>query len=623
MADKKIGRNDPCACGSGKKYKKCCLLTDNVASPPVSAATLQRLQLAVTHHQAGRLAEAQALYRQVLNVSPHNADALHYSGLIYYQTGDSATAVRLISESIRLQPSSLMHCNLGAAQQALGHHDAAIASYRAAIALQPDYAEAYSNLGAALQELGQLTDAIAAFGQAIALNPQYASAHNNLANALLVQGNLEKAIACYRQSLALNAENLSTHSNLLMALSYYPPCSAEQYLAEAQAFGVKALTKAIPYTQWPGFYANRPTKVLKIGLVSGDFKIHPVSYFLENICKYCEAENLELVAYATQFKEDALTQRLKPYFAEWHVISGMSDALVAQKIYTDGIDILVDLSGHTSANRLAVFAWQAAPVQVSWLGFFASTGVPGIDFLLTDAVSVPDSQRKYFSEKLWYLPETRLCFTPPQTVLLPSPPPAQHKGYVTFACLQNLSKINDAVIAVWAQIFQALPYAQLVIRNKQMSCSVEQAVLQQRLSAVGILPERVKIEGLVARETYLAAYAEIDIVLDTFPYPGGTTTCEALWMGVPTVTLAGNTLLARQGASLLHCAGLSDWIAQDENDYVAKAVRFAKDIDMLASLRLQLRSQLSATALFDAQRFSKQLAAAMFGMWQQKLLDKV
>lgn len=205
---------------------------------------------------------------------------------------------------------------------------------------------------------------------------------------------------------------------------------------------------------------------------------------------------------------------------------------------------------------------------------------------------------------------------------MPGSVPAKRNSYITFGCFQNLSKINNAVLAVWAQIFEALPTAKLVLRNKQMSCLVERESLQQRLVLAGIQVERVKIDGLIAREDYLASYAEIDIMLDTFPYPGGTTTCEALWMGVPTLTLAGNTLLARQGASLLHCAGLPEWIAHDADDYVAKAMQHATNIDMLSSLRENLRAQLLTTALFDAERFTQQLAEAMFAMWQQRLAEK-
>lgn len=623
MTIKKSGRNDACPCGSGKKYKKCCQPTASVArAPQLSPEMLGSLQQAVALHQAGQLSDAAARYKKILGVVPDNPDALHYLGLVYYQTGDSATAVTLIAKAVALSPTHLMHSHLGAALQAQGQHDLAIESYRAAIALQPDYAEAYNNLGAALQEQGRLAEATQAFQQALALNPNFASAQNNLGNTLLVQGNLKAAIACYYASLKLDAGNLSTHSNLLLALSYYADCTPQGYLDEARVYGSKVLARAQPYCFWPGFSAQRSAHKLRVGFVSGDFKVHPVGYFLESILQHINPEQLELVAYAAQYHEDELTARIKPYFKRWHTITGLDDAAVAQLIYADGIDILVDLAGHTAKNRLAVFAWQAAPVQVSWLGFFASTGVPGIDFLLTDAVSVPVAQGDYFSERLWYLPETRLCFTPPDCDLTPGVLPAVRNHCITFACFQNLSKINDAVIKVWGGIFQALPTAKLVLRNKQMSCLAERDALQQRLTAVGIAADRVVIGGLLAREAYLASYNDVDIMLDTFPYPGGTTTCEALWMGVPTLTLAGDTLLARQGMSMLTCVGLQAWVASDEHDYVDKAIGYSADLEKLAALRKNLRAQSMETALFDASRFAEQFEQAMQAMWQQKLSEK-
>jgi len=622
MTITKVGRNDPCACGSGKKYKKCCQLTEKVEGVPMSPLTLQELQRAISHHQAGELSEAQVIYQKILEVIPDNADALHYLGLIYYQTGDSESAVTLISKAVAISPTHLMYSNLGAALQAQGRHDLAVENYQAAIALKADYADAYNNLGAALQEQGRLAESIKAFQKTLALNPHYASAQNNLGNAFLAQGNLKEALDCYRSSLKLNADNLSTHSNLLLALSYYPQCTPQQYLNEARMFGDKVLAKAKPYTHWPSFLADRKEKKLRIGFVSGDFKIHPVGYFLESILKHINPSKLELVAYYAQLKEDELTARIRPYFKQWNIISGLSDEFVAQKIYNDSIDILVDLSGHTSKNRLAVFAWRAAPVQVSWLGFFASTGVPGMDFLLTDPTSVSEAQRNYFSEKFWYLPETRLCFTPPDSDLIPGLLPAKQNNCITFGCFQNLSKINDRVIAVWGEIFKALPTARLVLRNKQMSCLEEVENFQLRLSWVGIIPERVKIDGLLAREDYLASYSEVDIMLDTFPYPGGTTICEALWMGVPTLTISGDTLLARQGASLLSCAGLPGWIAQSEEEYITKAIQHSANIELLSVLRESLRAQVLETALFDASRFSEQFEDAMFGMWEQKLSEQ-
>jgi predicted O-linked N-acetylglucosamine transferase (SPINDLY family) len=308
----------------------------------------------------------------------------------------------------------------------------------------------------------------------------------------------------------------------------------------------------------------------------------------------------------------------------------MNDETAAQKIHADGIDILIDLAGHTAESRLPVFAWKPAPVQVSWLGYFASTGVPGIDYLLADKISVPESDRPYFTETIWHLPDTRLCFTPPdmpdaaaQLTSTPLPALRNDKGHITFGCFQSMAKINDAVLKVWGQIFQALPQARLRLQNKQMSCPALRETLMQRLAQAGIAADRITLTGQVPRTQYLAAHAEVDMILDTFPYPGGTTTCEALTMGVPTLTLAGTTLLARQGASLLACAGLTGWIADNLDDYVAKALAHAGDLARLVQLRAGLRQQALASPLFDAARFAVALEHALHGMWRTRMLQPV
>lgn len=259
-------------------------------------------------------------------------------------------------------------------------------------------------------------------------------------------------------------------------------------------------------------------------------------------------------------------------------------------------------------------------MQVSWLGYFASTGVPGMDYLLADQVSVPPSHREHFTETVWYLPDTRLCFTPPaaHARLAPTPLPALRNGHITFGSFQNVFKLNDAVLALWGRIFHSLPQARLRLQNRQMNSPALRAHLQQRLARVGIAQQRLTIVGDMPMEEYLAAHADIDIILDTFPYPGGTTTCEALWMGVPTLTLAGGTLLARQGASLLTAAGLDDWIAGNEDDFVARTLAHATDINRLTQLRSGLRQKIIASPLLDAPRFALHLENALHGMWQQK-----
>jgi protein O-GlcNAc transferase len=297
-------------------------------------------------------------------------------------------------------------------------------------------------------------------------------------------------------------------------------------------------------------------------------------------------------------------------------LTGLSDEAAARLIHADGVHVLIDMSGHTGYNRLPVFAWKPAPVQVSWLGYFATTGVAEIDYLLADQVGVPEARQAQFTESLWYLPDTRLCFTAPAADLAVAPLPALANGRITFGCFQNLTKVNEGVLELWGKVMAALPDATLRLQCKQFSEPALVAQLQQRLQRHGIDPARVATHGSAQRAAYLAAHAEVDMILDTFPYPGGTTTCEALWMGVPTLTLAGDSLLARQGASLLSAAGLAQWVANSQEEYVAKAVAFASDLPELAALRAGLREQVLASPLFDAPRFARHFEEALWGMWQ-------
>jgi protein O-GlcNAc transferase len=355
---------------------------------------------------------------------------------------------------------------------------------------------------------------------------------------------------------------------------------------------------------------------LRIGLVSGDLRDHPVGHFLEGLLRQIDRSRLEITAYDTQDKSDALTERMRPCCSTWTSLYGKSDEAAARQIRDDGIHVLIDLSGHTAHNRLAVFARKPAPVQVSWLGYFATTGVAEIDSLLADDVGVPRTHQDQFTEQIWYLPESRLCFTPPREAPAVSLLPAQTNGYITFGCFQNLAKIGDAVLTAWSRVLATLPHAVLRIQNKPLGDAPTRQMFMDRLRLHGIDPSRVALLAHVPRKEYLEAHAEVDFLLDTFPYPGGTTTCEALWMGVPTLTLAGGTLLARQGASLLTAAGLEDWVAASQDEYLAKAVAFAGDAARLAALRRDLRQQVGQSPVFDAPRFARHFEDALWGMWR-------
>ncbi len=615
----------------------------------------QHFNLANVLASIGKTDEAMTQLRQAISIKPDYVDAYINLGVLLHKQGNLQLAIetyqKILSYNSNCAPA---YCNLGSVFSELGKFDEAITVYRQAIESDSRLAEAYYNLGNALQIRGKLNEASQAHLQALSIKPDYRDAHNNLGNILQAQGMLDaaethlkqaqildpdsadsynnlgnvykhqsqlsEAITCYRQALKLKPEYFDAHSNLLYALSSEPNCTQSEYLIEARRYGEKALALAKPFRSWAMKNKNSTSQRILVGLVSGDLKSHPVGYFIESILGHLNREQFELVAYSTKNQEDDLTTRIKPYFNAWNMIDRLSDEEAARKIHDDGIEILIDLAGHTAFNRLPLFAWKSAPVQVSWLGYFASTGLPGMDYLLADPVSVPDSCRCAFTEEIVYLPESRLCFTPPVdgNSIAVSGLPAEKNGHITFGCFQTLSKLGDNVLSVWSRIMNRLPQTRLRLQNKQMSCQKTREQLRNRLAQFGIAQERVSLLGHVSRSGYLAAHAEVDFVLDTFPYPGGTTTCEALWMGVPTLTLAGETMLSRQGASLLTAAGLPEWVATTADEYVAKAVAFSQELTDLSALRQRLRGQVKSSPLFDANRFARDLEAALRIMWDSK-----
>ena len=576
------------------------------------------LNLGFVMREQGLHDDAARSLRQAIQINPELEDAFYILGTIAEEHGDFKAAIEYLSKAIELNPTfEVARRDLCRALYRGGQYESAEKTIEKGMSLNPDNADFHYYLGNLRMHEKQFERAIACYEKALALRPDYAEVHSNIGKALMELGRYEQSISWYRKALALDPDAVGVEAVdcLMFARSYQNDFTPDLYLAEARRYGEMVMAKARPYQDWT---ADPAPQALRVGMVSADFLSHPVGYFLESVLAHLKSPRLELVAYPTVAEVDDLTARIKPCFSAWHPIDNLGDEAAARKIHDDGLHILIDLSGHTSHNRLPVFAWRPAPLQVTWLGYFASTGVPGMDYLLADRTSVPESQQAHFTEKIWYLPDTRLCFTPPTAVgkLKPGMLPARRNGYLTFGCFQNLSKLNDGVLAVWGRIFKALPQARLRLQCKQMDDPAAREALLQRFSRAGIASERVKISGPVFREAYLAAHAEIDAILDTFPYPGGTTTCEALWMGVPTLTLAGNTLLSRQGASLLACAGLEDWVAHDEAEYIAKAVALAGDIDRLAQLRAGLREKVLTSPLFDAPRFAANLENALLEMWR-------
>jgi protein O-GlcNAc transferase len=628
------------------------LLPDEVSDPEKSAE--QFLEHGMQMEQQGMLDDALRCYDSAIGLRPELARAHFNRGNILLDRGDAQNALHAYTQAAKYHPDSAgTHFNLGAAYVRLDRQQDAVSAYRRAITLKPDFADAHLALGSELDDLGekesavvcyrralefrpdfveghirlanvltqipgQLTAAVASYRQALALQPDTVPVLTNLACALKDLGELNSALDCIRKALELDPNYALAHNNLLFIHNYLGDQSASLMLADARRFGEVAARSAHPFTHWPN--SPDPERPLRVGFVSGDLCIHPVGHFVEAVFAALSAQahhRLELLAYPTSPCYDDVSRRIQTFCDGWHSVADLSDEALARRIREDHIDILIDLSGHTAHNRLTMFAWRPAPVQASWLGYFATTGLPTIDYFIADHWTLPASEEAFFTEQIWRLPQTRLCFTVPDPVLEVGPLPALSNGHLTFGCFNNLTKMNDVVVATWAKILNLLPGSRLCLKYKQIAeVSMRQSICN-RFAAHGIAADRLTLEEFVPRGDYLASYQGIDIALDPFPYPGGTTTIESLWMGVPVLTLAGERFLSRQGVGILMNAGLPGWIAKDAEDYVKRAVSYAKDWPGLASQRATLRAQVLASPLFDATRFAAYFADMAHGMWEK------
>ncbi|MFA7242930.1 MAG: tetratricopeptide repeat protein [Sulfuricellaceae bacterium] len=562
--------------------------------------------------------DALAALQKATELLPDDDDAHNNLGNALRDRGQLEAALASYTKALEMEPGfAEAHYNLGNVLQDLGRPDGAVASYRRALELKPDFAAAHGNLGVALKDCGLLDDAAASCRRALEIKPDFADAHNNLGNVLKDLGQLDGALASYRRALECDPGYTKALGNLLFIHNYLADQPVVMLLAEARRFGELVARQAHPYTVWCNVPA--PERCLRVGLVSGDLRNHPVGYFLESLLAALASHasgRLEMIAYSNHARSDALTERLKASCHGWHSVAGLSDASLAQQIRDDGIDILIDLAGHTAYNRLPLFAWKPAPVQASWLGYFATTGVAAMDYFIADPWTAPEAEESHFIEKIQRLPQTYLCFSPPDVDVPVAPLPALAERHITFGCFNHLTKMNDAVVALWARVLLAVPGSHLFLKTRQLGEATVRHSVVARFAAHGIAAERLILESAAPRAELLAAYRRVDIALDPFPYPGGATSIEALWMGAPVLTLAGERFLSHIGASIMHNAGLPAWIAADADDYIARAASHAGDLQRLATLRNGLRQQVLASPLFDAPRFARHFEIALREMWR-------
>jgi protein O-GlcNAc transferase len=620
------------------------------ASPAtVRPGVAELLAVGMGHHRAGRLPQAEICYRQVLAAEPDHADALHLMGIIAQQMGRHDVAVDLIRRAITLNGNNPAYfCNLGDALRDLGYLADAVAACSHAVRMKPDFAEAHSNLGLALKGQGRLDEAIAACREAIRIKPALAEAHFNLGNALRDMGRLDEATAACRQATRVDPGSAKSHCNLGTALSdqgrfdeaaaaYRKAIRLKPDFAWASS-GLAFCMNYVEHVSPAALFAahrgwnerhGRPLPLasaypndrsagrrLRVGYVSPDFRSHSVAQFLEPLLGSHDPDGIEVFCYAEVSWPDATTERFKRRADHWVTTVGLSDEALAERIRSDGVDVLVDLTGHTSKNRLPVFARKPAPVQVTWLGYPNTTGLDAIDYRLVDAVTDPEGEADaYASETLVRLPGGFLCYGPPDQAPAPGAAPCLSNGFVTFGSFNNPAKLSGATLDAWTQVLTRLPTARLLLKGKPFADAATHALFLDRLAERGVAADRVELVGWLPDQAHLALYDRVDIAFDPFPYNGTTTTCEALWMGVPVVTLRGDRHAGRVGASLLTQIGLTDLIADSIEAYVEMAVALAGDPARLADLRHSLRPRMAASSLCDAAGFARKVEDAYRTMW--------
>jgi len=659
--------------------------TKPALSSPGAFSRASTLQQAQALHQAGRLPQAEALYRQILSAEPSHPEALQYLGVLAHQVGKSDIAIELISKAVRCRPDYVeayynlgivllvqgkmdeavtafckalslkpdyveAHNNLGNAHLAQGKLKEAISSYRRALALRPDYIDAHYNLGNALrdlgdaeeacvsyrralnlkpdyvkacynlgkilQELGKPNEAAVSYRRALTLQPDYVDAHNNLGNAHLAQGKLDEAIASFQRALALKPDSVKAYSNQLLCLNYLPDISQKEIYEKSLQWDGQ-IARTVPEKKYISATNKEPAQKLKIGYVSSDFREHSVAYFIEPVLKSHNREDVEIYCYANVKNPDDRTRRLQRESDHWCFISGKPDIEVAERIRSDGIDILVDLGGHTAGSRLLVFAYKPSPIQITWLGYPNTTGMGTIDYRLTDAIADPVGEAdNLHSEELIRLEHGFLCYEPDVSAPAVSPLQSLEVGHITFASFNNLSKITPEVVRLWADILHQVSRSRLILKSKGLGDEMTKARYRELFAKQGIPEERLELHGWIASKGHhLGLYRNVDIGLDTFPYNGTTTTCEALWMGVPVVTLCGNRHAARVGASIMHHAGMVELVAHSMEEYAAVAVSLAHDQDRLRTLRGTLRQKLFESRLMDRGLFVETLEKTYREMW--------
>lgn len=571
--------------------------------------------LGITLHAQGDFRGAEACFRDALALEPNSPQNLGNLGAILQAQRRPAEARACFERVLAIAPQMAgIHCNLGLMCIETRLWDQAEAAFRKAIELQPQLHQAHSGLAVVLKEKNHLSAAEASCRQALAIAPQDPSHLSHLAGILSSSGRLKEAIACLRQAVQLRPDDPGLHSRHLFCLTQDEEVGPDDLFAAHRAFGSRFEALAQPHRR---AHTNdrKPDRKLRVGFVSGDLRNHAVAYFLDPVWTVIDREQIEIWVYHTCREQDFVTPHLRKLSHTWRQVEDLSDDELTEQIRRDAIDVLFDLSGHTAHNRLLVFCRKPAPIQVTWLGYPNTTGLKAMDYALCDRFNAPPGCfEQFYVEKLARIPTSNAFIqnldAPPVNDL-----PMLTCGHVTFGSFNHLSKLGEQVIAAWARVMHGVPGSRMLIGN--MADEQVRRALIERFERQGIAADRLELRPKVPLNDYLRLHHEVDLILDTWPYTGGTTTNHALWMGVPVLTMTGSSRSHCQSASSIGKMGLQEWITADVEEFVERGIRLAAQPEKLAALRSGMRDRWRHEPLRLPSTVARGIEAAVRQMWQR------
>lgn len=579
---------------------------------------LEQARVATEHYKAGRFDQALTTARRVLEKSPAQPQANQIVAIILARRGQAEQGLFHIDRALAAAgKDGALHISRGQILMQLRRPADAVDAFDRAIALQPDLPSAHIARGTALQQLFRYEESIESFRRALQVGPDAPDAYLNLANLQLDLSRADQAVETLREGARRFPENPLIWTSLSNSINYPSGTSAAEVFAAHQRYG------AIIEKGWRDRTGNfssqpEPDRVIRIGYLSPDMRRHSVAYFLHSILKAHDPSQVHITCYSTTSNPDDMTDTLRPLAHEWRDCAGLDDPALEQRIRRDRIDILVELAGHFAGHRLLMLAHRPAPVQATYLGYPHTTGLRNIQYRLVDHYTDPPDAPAHAAEELFRLPECFICYTPPDDAPDPAPPPSSTGRPFTFASFNEAKKISHELVELWARVLHAAPESRLLLKAASFENQLVRDELIARLGSHGVDAARIDVAARIpSRAEHLAYYARADLGLDTYPYHGTTTTCEAMWMGVPVVTLVGDRHAARVGHSLLHAVALDDLVARSHDDYVRIACELARDPQRLAELRSSLRARMTGSSLCDPARFTRSLEDAYRQMWRR------